>query len=406
MGWAEGEESEVLWMKILFISGYPPAKDGIGTYTQALVLGMAPVGVEARIVLPRAQNETHSHVLGTLSSQRDDFAALCKAVESWAPDIIHVQFAISAFGTRFLALRKFLKFLRMRLGVPVVITLHEVTREISLLGKLAKLIHRQLAADSDRIVVHTRAAYIALTDAVGVPGTKVEIIPHPEATPPGTVTSASELRAHFRLSEAELLVAFGFIHVDKGLDVLVQALRIINLENGQLLSNVRIIIAGEVRPRQGLFRVFELRDRLHLIRVLWMADRANVRNRIVLTGYVPEADVAGWFHAAAGIVLPYKKTEQSGVAALANSFRVPVLATSAGGLGEQYKGSQWLFQPRNPKALASAIVRFLNTPREERLAGSGARVTADLESIVKMTLHLYETVVWSMDRYPHERAAL
>jgi glycosyltransferase involved in cell wall biosynthesis len=367
---------------------------------------MIPLGVEARIVLPRPQQEIHPDVLGVLDSQRDKFTTLCNSVEEWAPDIVHVQFAISGFGTRFRILRRFLRALRNRIGVPVVVTLHEVTRETAALGAFGRMIYRALVAQCDRVIVHTRAARSALTDSIGVLGDKVDLIPHPEATPPGTVTTASELRNRFNLDKAELLVAFGFIHVDKGLDDFIRALRILNSSaNAELLSNVRIVIAGTVRPRQGLFRIFELRDQWHLRHVLQLAERANLLSRIVLTGYVPEADVAGWFQAAAGIVLPYKKTEQSGVAALANSFGIPVLATTVGGLGEQYEGSRWLFPPRNPEALARVLVRFLSTPGE-READLGTRPTADLGSIVKITLDLYETTAWPSGRSPQGRTTV
>jgi glycosyltransferase involved in cell wall biosynthesis len=383
-------------MKVLFVSPYPPAKDGIGMYTQAFVTQLRSRGDEAGIVLPRMQISLSEDVVGNLGPRQAELAALCKSVVSWGPDIIHVQFAIPAFGTRTLALFKFLRAIRTECGAPIVVTAHEVTRETAMLGWLGRLIHRQLAARCDRLIVHTRAACAELAGPVGVSKAKISVIPHPEATPPRIVATAEDVRARFDLGDAELLVAFGFIHVDKGLDDLVQAIRIVNRSEAVLLDNWRLVIAGAVRPRQGPFRLFEFRDRLHLRRVLRMAARAKLRDSVVLTGYVPDADVGAWFQAAAAVVLPYRRTEQSGVAALANAFRVPVLASTAGGLGEQYEGSDWIFPPRCPKDLANVLAKFIHASPGERVATFGTRPAAGLSSVVGATRDLYNAVAWSM----------
>ena len=41
-------------MRILFVSPFPPARDGIGTYTQAMIEALRATGHEARVVVPRA----------------------------------------------------------------------------------------------------------------------------------------------------------------------------------------------------------------------------------------------------------------------------------------------------------------------------------------------------------------
>ena len=383
-------------MKVLFVSPYPPAKDGIGTYTRALVTGLRSRGDEARIVLPRMQTGLNDDVIGNLTPRQAELTALCKSVASWNPDVIHVQFAIPAFGTRTRALFGFLCAIRAESGAPIVATAHEVTRETAMLGWLGRLIHRRLAARCDRIIVHTRAACAELAGPVGVPGNKISVIPHPEAAPPTIATTAEDIRARFALGDCELLVAFGFIHVDKGLDDLVRAMSIALRADADLLDNWRLVIAGAVRPRQGPFRLFEFRDWLHLHKVLHMAARAKLRDRVVLTGYVPDADVAAWFQAATVMVLPYRRTEQSGVAALANAFSVPVLASTAGGLGEQYEGSDWVFPPRRPKELANVLAKFVQASPGERAATFSVRPAADLGSVIEATRELYHAAVWAM----------
>jgi glycosyltransferase involved in cell wall biosynthesis len=377
-------------MRILFISPFPPARDGIGMYTQSLMASLRARGHETRVLVPRAHPGQPEDVLGVLGSEDPDLGA----VHSWSPDVIHVQFAVAAFGTRTRTLLFWLRLFRAVSQVPVVATMHEVTRDTAALRGPGRALYRKLAAQCDHVIVHTRSAFAAITGQVGVPEARVTVIPHPEAMPPRLVSSAAQLRDHFGLGDAELLLAFGFIHVDKGLDDLVRALGMIRRSGTLSLDRVRLVIAGTVRPRQGLFRLFELRDRLHLARVMRMARRARLEGAIVHTGYVPEGDVAGWFQAAAAVVLPYRRTEQSGVAGLANAFGVPVLASTAGGLGEQYAASPWTFPPRSPAELAAVLSGFLTAPTGER-ARTGGTPAADMDSVIAATLGVYDVTTKS-----------
>jgi glycosyltransferase involved in cell wall biosynthesis len=382
-------------MRILFVSPFPPARDGIGTYTQAMIAALRAAGHEARVVVPRTQPGQPGDVLGALGPRRPELAALREAADAWAPDLMHVQFAVAAFGTRTRALLSWLRLMRAATGVPLVATMHEVTRDTAALRGPGRALYRALATQCDRVIVHTRNAAAALAGPVGVPEAKISVIPHPEARPPRAVSAPGDLRARFGLGEAELLLAFGFVHVDKGLQDLVRALHIIRRSGTVPLEGTRVVVAGAVRRRHGLFRLFELRDRLHLARVRRMVRRAGLQHAVVLTGYVPDADVAGWFQAAACVVLPYRRTEQSGVAGLANAFRVPVLASTAGGLGEQFAGSRWTFAPRDPRDLAKVIADFLATPPGARAAADPRPSRADLGSVVAATLDLYHATAGS-----------
>lgn len=380
-------------MKVLFVSPFPPAKDGIGAYTRSLVTALRDAGADARVVLPRPQQGAGQDVIGALTRRRSGLERLSEAVGAWRPDIIHVQFAVAAYGTRTSTLLAWLDHACSVMGIPVIVTMHEVTRDTATLRNPGRVLYRSLVARSDQVIVHTNAARSILTQQLDVPAGKVRVIPYIAASPPPAVSTQADLRARYGLGDAKLLISFGFIHVDKGLDDLMRCLRIAQRSDSTLLGNVRVVIAGTVRPRRGLFRAFELRDWLHLWRVLQMARRAHVRNLIVVTGYVPDADVAGWFEAAAGIVLPYKRTEQSGVAALANAAGVPVLASTAGGLGEQYEGSDWLFPPRSPEEFAKVLARFISSPDSERVGVTAGSARGGLCSVLETTLGLYRSTI-------------
>lgn len=386
-------------MRVLFVSPFPPARDGIGTYTKKLIQALGAAGHEAAVVLPSAQGSPAGDVIGALGASRRELTALRDVVRDWAPDVIHVQFAVAAFGTRTRALLSWLRGIRAVTGIPVVVTMHEVTRDTTTLRGPGRVLYRMLAAQSDQVIVHTRAAHDVLTRRIGVPAEKARVIPHPDPAPPCAATTPEELRARFGLGDAELLLAFGFIHVDKGLDDLIAALGLLHTAGDPSLSASRLVIAGTVRPRRGLFRVFELRDRLHLAAVLRQARRHKLDGRIVLTGFVPETDIAGWFQASSAVVLPYRRTEESGVASLSSAFGVPVVASTAGGLGERYSSSPWTFKPGDRMHLASVLGRFLATPPGGRAVAATARIAADLESVVAATADLYGSVAALVDTH-------
>ncbi|MEO5874196.1 MAG: glycosyltransferase, partial [Streptosporangiaceae bacterium] len=223
-------------MRILYLSPYPPARDGIGTYTKVLAAAVGDLGHETAVVTPRPQPGSPPEVVGALGED---------VLARFRPDLVHVQFAVAAFGSRTPAVLRFLA----GLPVPVVATVHEVTRDVALLRGPGRVLYRRLAARCDRIVAHTG-------EAARLAGERAVVIPHFCAPPPPATVTAGELRERFGLGTARLLLSFGFIHVDKGLGDLVRALA---ASDGADM----LVVAGTVRRRTGLFRLFEARDRMH-----------------------------------------------------------------------------------------------------------------------------------------------
>ena len=375
-------------MKVLYISPYPPAPDGIGRYTHLLAEAVRDRGSDVRIVVPRPVADAPPEVAGTIAWLRWREADMRRIAE-FQPDIIHLQFAVAAFGARTVMLVRRVTELRRKFGIPVVVTMHEVTRDTALLRAFGRLLYRRIAAVCDLAIVHTQTALAALSDEIGVPSSRVTVIPHPAATPPRGSTHPAELRARFGIGTARILLAFGFIHVDKGLDDLVSALGLLRRTTLAGLDDVRVVVAGAVRRRHGPFRAFELRDRLYLRRVLRLARRMGVRDQLILTGYVPDQDVPGWFAAAAGAVLPYRRIEQSGVAGLAIALDVPVLASRVGGLDELFGSSPWTFAAGDPAGLADVVARFLASPQDLNRTAVVPTGGADLPAVTAATEIVY-----------------
>lgn len=382
-------------MRVLYLSPYPPARDGIGNYTSLLASAVSDAGHEIAVIVPRDIPDAPPEVIGSASRSPHGRMDIGTAVDHWNPDVIHVQFAVAAFGTRTLWLLRWLNQFRRDRGIPVVVTLHEVSRESALLPIAGPALFRQIARHCDHLIVHTDAAGTLLTTELGVRATQLSVIPHPRTEPPAPTATASELRDRFGLGDARVLLAFGFIHVDKGLDDLVQALGIIRRTGRASLGNVRLVVAGAVRPRRGTFRLFEARDHLHCARVMRLIRQNGLEDLVVWTGYVPAGEVAAWFQLASAVVLPYRRTEQSGVANLARWFNIPVLASRVGGLAELFSDSRMTFPARAPSELAEAITTFLSADPVTTIEKALSQRADDLSAVASSTLAVYENVAQS-----------
>jgi glycosyltransferase involved in cell wall biosynthesis len=304
---------------------------------------------------------------------------------------VHVQRAVAAFGAS--ALPPWLNAPTSRaLHTRVIVTMHEVTRNTILLWVLGRVLYRRLSNCCDKIIVHTEAVSNILTGPIGVPATNVIVTPHLDPLPPGPGATTAEFRTRFGLGQARILPAFGFIHVDKGLNDLVCALVILRRSSAAAMDDIRVVIAGAVRPQHGLFRLFEVRDRLHLRRVLREVRHEALQEHIALTRYVSDGDVAARFYTAEAVVLPYRRIEQSGAASLARTFGVPVPASTAGGLGEQFTVSYWTFPPGDPERLAEVLVEFHAAPAGRCVTISRQRLASDLHPVVRETLNVYLAV--------------
>jgi glycosyltransferase involved in cell wall biosynthesis len=275
--------------------------------------------------------------------------------------------------------------------------MHEVTRDTSLLRAPGRIIYRYLASCCDGIIVHTNTAFNVLTDSIGISKAIVAVIPHPTEHLPAATAMADDIRTHFDLANSTIFVAFGFVHVDKGLDDLIDALSLLRRREPGSLHNIRLVIAGDVRPRSGLFRYFEFRDRLYLARIIQMIRRAKLQGYIIRTGYVPAGDVAGWFRVADALILPYRRTDQSGVSGLAIASGVPVLASTVGGLREQFADSRWTFPPRNPESLARVLIDFLAMSPTQRVEAARLPRIVDINAVVEATHDVYLAAINNMN---------
>jgi glycosyltransferase involved in cell wall biosynthesis len=169
------------------------------------------------------------------------------------------------------------------------------------------------------------------------------VVPQPLGQGFGKPTDKEQAKSRLGLT-GKILLFFGLIRRYKGLPWLLEAMPLVLRK-----VHCTLLVVGEF---------YEGKDHcLQLLQTLGLASRVRVIDR-----FIPDDEVSLYFSAADLVVLPYESATQSAIVPIAHAFERPVVATRVGGLPEAVQDGETglLVEPRDPTALASAIVRFFD----------------------------------------------
>lgn len=197
--------------------------------------------------------------------------------------------------------------------------------------------------------------------------------------------SKEEARAKLGMAkEDKILLFFGFVREYKGLQHIISAMPKI----AHHLRNCKLYIVGEFREGKEPY--------------LKSIEETGVSGTIVVHDeYVPDQEIEPFFAASDLVVLPYESATQSGIVQIAYGFEKPVIATAVGGLPEVVLDGKtgYVVPPKNPDALADAVIRFFTEDKAEEFAAA-VRGESDKYSWDRMN----ETVAKLLEKvYAHEK---
>ena len=133
----------------------------------------------------------------------------------------------------------------------------------------------------------------------------------------GAAVPVTEARQHLNIAlDKSIILFFGFIRNYKGLDILLDAAKLLKEKQTQPFT---IVIAGEFYEDAKLYQ--------EQIEKNGIADVLELR-----THFIPDTEVKYYICAADVVVQPYRSATQSGVTPLAYHFEVPMIVTNVGGL--------------------------------------------------------------------------
>ncbi|MDR1762990.1 MAG: glycosyltransferase [Dysgonamonadaceae bacterium] len=172
------------------------------------------------------------------------------------------------------------------------------------------------------------------------------LIPHPLYDHFGEKLEKSEARKKLNIDpDRKTLLFFGLIRDYKGLDLLIEAMSLLD-------DSFQLIIAGECYGDFGKYQS--------------MIEASPARQRILaLNRYIGDDEVPTLFSAADLLVAPYRSATQSGVIPVACHFSLPALVTDVGGLREtvEHPGIGLVCRPQ-PNSIAIGINDFFVSDKE------------------------------------------
>jgi glycosyltransferase involved in cell wall biosynthesis len=338
--------------KVAFLGDYLPRKCGIATFTTDLRCAIAAEfpALQCPVVPVNDIEEGYDYppeVRFEIAEQ--DLSSYLRAADFLnitAVDVLCVEHEFGIFGgpagSHLLAL---LREVRM----PVVTTLHTVLQAPN---AEQHRVMRELIRRSTRLVVMSERGHGLLRDVYHAPEARIDIIPH--GIPDMPFADSDHFKAEFGVAGKQVLLTFGLLSPNKGIEYALRALPAIIRE----FPNIVYIVLGQTHP--NLLRNEGEAYRLSLER---LAKQLGVQKHVVFFNRFVELDELMRFIGAADIYLtPYLTEAQitSGTLACAFGAGNAVISTPywhAAELLTQDRGKLVPF--RDSPAIAEAVVALL-----------------------------------------------
>ncbi len=182
-------------------------------------------------------------------------------------------------------------------------------------------------------------------------------VAHPLYDNFGDKISQEEARRKIGIEkDVKIVLFFGFIRQYKGLDLLFEAIKLLNDSTNQHVQ-IKFLIAGEFYEDRTAYD--------EQIKKLGIAESLILR-----TDFISDSEVKYYLCAADVVIQPYKNATQSGVTPLAYHFEIPMIVTNVGGLpGLVPDGKVGLIAEPNPISIAEKIQEYFNIGKDNFIPG-------------------------------------
>lgn len=399
----------------LLSAEYSPARGGVGDYTRLLAAELAQLGAGVTVLTTRQSGGPTGHpaLVGweALVSRWDygSWRQVAACLRALRPDVLHIQYQTAAYG-----MHPAINLMpwRLRLGGykgRIVTTFHDL-RPPYLFPKAGALRHLPalaLAAASDAVVLvareHWQATPLAWLRRVRSEiGAVTHIIPigsNIPARPPEGYDRDAWRKALGVRARDWVLVYFGYMNPSKGVEDLLQALRLLRASGRQ----VRLLMVGG----GGKSNAVDEEWRRHCA---GMVRELGLEEALIWTDFAPSEVVSGHLLAGDVCVLPFRDgaTFQRGTLLAALAHGLPIVSTRPREVFPQGEANLpwgwssdavlvhgenvWLVRPCHPDDLVTATERLLDDDGLRARLSAGAQSLADLltwSAIAKRHQDLY-----------------
>lgn len=276
-------------MRVLLITGsFPPMRCGVGDYTYNLAEALAVdpeihVGVLTSISGGVAGKSAGIEIFPvTKNWSLSEAVKVIKIILHWSPDIVHVQYPTQGYNNGLLPW--VLPMISFLMGKKVVQTWHEGYSR----RNAPKLFLKSIVPGG---LVFVRPQYEKnlhphLRWALWKK--KTVLIPNASAIPRVDLGEPEKgvLKKKYLKNQKRLIVFFGFVYPHKGVELLFEI-----ADPG----SDQIVIAGEIAEEE-----------VYRHEILRRASAESWSGKVIITGFLPAADVAALLAVADAVILPFR----------------------------------------------------------------------------------------------------
>jgi glycosyltransferase involved in cell wall biosynthesis len=304
---------------VCLVGTAPPRRCGIATFTDDLRSALTELHPDAPAVQVALTDVGGAYAYGpdvvfeVQAAQRSDYRTAAAFLDAADVDVVCVQHEFGIFGG---PAGRHVDELLEHLHAPVVTTLHTVLPQPSAELRAAT---RRLAERSDVLVVLAERAVELLVHGCGIDRAQIRVIPH--GVPESPDLDQEQAKASLGLSGRTVLLTFGLLGPDKGIEVVLDALPAVVRDDPQLLY----VVVGATHP--------------HVLRDHGDAYRHSLQDRVAALGlsdnvlfvdrYVELEELCRYLAASDVYLTPYHAVGQivSGTLAYAVGMGCAVVST-------------------------------------------------------------------------------
>ncbi|NBC65646.1 MAG: glycosyltransferase [Bacteroidetes bacterium] len=354
-------------MKIAYIGTYPPRECGIATFTQnlygAMVTNPAVAtngskpkegAIKGFIVAMNDHDQTYNYpeeVKRTIRQEElQDYLEAATFINSSGADVCIIEHEFGIFGGQN---GLYILSLIHHLQIPLIVTLHTIVKTPShnekvVLKKICKMAHN--------VVVMSQKAIEFLTEIYDADKSKISLIEHGV---PDIQFDKKQSKKEFKLEHKKVLLTFGILSRNKGIETVINALPALIKKHPDLLY----IVLGKTHPNVIRDSGEEYRTYLHQL-----VESHNLENHVhFINEFKDQRDLFKYLSASDIYITPYLNEAQitSGTLSYAIGVGSAVVSTPYWHATELLdEGRGRLFNFNDSDGLSLILMNLLDNPDE------------------------------------------
>ncbi|MBE9491258.1 MAG: glycosyltransferase family 4 protein [Bacteroidetes bacterium] len=345
-------------MKIAYIGTYPPRECGIGTFTRNLFISMnnkqetTKKSNEGFVVALNDHDQVYDYPnevdLTIRQEHQRDYLSAAKFINFSGADICILEHEFGIFGGHN---GVYILPLLYRLEIPLIVTLHTIVKNPSY---NEKAVLQEICKMANKIIVMSNKAIEFLISIYNVPEEKIDIIEHGV---PDLQFSQELSKKEFNLENKKVLLTFGFVSRNKGIETVIKALPKITKRYPKTIY----LVLGKTHP--NVLRYSGEEYRIYLKRLIKSLSLEN--HVFFLNKFIDQKELFKYLSASDIYITPYLNEAQitSGTLSYAIGVGTAVISTPYWHAQELLaNGRGRLFNFHDSEELSNILIELLDNP--------------------------------------------